>query len=119
MVRNSTAYPQTLQKKTPVAQAVAATVVPEPLTEIGLLREEDGPQSSHKPKLTVRQRQGKLFEELDLSGLDSFPLELADAACQLLAEYNDVFSLELAELGCTHSTEHTIRVTDNAPFKDD
>ena len=29
VVRNSTAYPQTLKKKTPVTRAVAATVVPE------------------------------------------------------------------------------------------
>ena len=62
--------------------------------------------------------QGKLFEELDLSGLDSWPLELADAACWLLAEYHDVFLLEPAELGCTHSAEHAIKVTDDTPFKE-
>ena len=41
-----------------------------------------------------------------------------DAAHQLLAKYHDVFSLDPAELGCTHSTEHTIKVTDNTPFKE-
>ena len=70
------------------------------------------------PKLTIRQRRGKLFNELDLSGLDSWAPELADRACQLLAEYHDVFSLDMAELGCTHSTEHTIKVTDDTPFKE-
>ena len=55
------------------------------------------------PKLTIRQRHGKLFDELDLSGLDLWAPELADKAHQLLAEYHDVFSLDLAELGCTHS----------------
>ena len=44
--------------------------------------------------------------------------ELADRACQLLAKYHDVFSLDTAELGCTHSTEHTIKVTDDTPFKE-
>ena len=34
--RNSTAYPQTLQKKTPVARAVAATPVPKPSMEAQL-----------------------------------------------------------------------------------
>ena len=29
-----------------------------------------------------------------------------------------MFSLDLAELGCTHSTEHIIKVTDNTPFKE-
>ena len=37
VVKNSTAYPQTLKKKTPVAQAVAATAVPEPLVMTKLL----------------------------------------------------------------------------------
>ena len=66
----------------------------------------------------MRWRHGKLFNELDLSGLDSWTPELVDAACQLLAKYHDVFSLDPAELGCTHSTEHTIKVTDDTPFKE-
>ena len=72
----------------------------------------------HTPRLTVRQRNGKLFNKLDLSGLDSWTPELADATHQLLAEYHDVFSLDPAELGCTYSTEHTIKVTDDTPFKE-
>ena len=40
------------------------------------------------------------------------------AAHQLLAKYHDVFSLEPAELGCTHSTKHTIKVTDETSFKE-
>ena len=67
-------------------------------------------------KLTVRQRHGKLFNELDLSSLDSWAPELVDAARRLLAEYHDIFSLDPVKLGCTHSTEHTIKVTDNTPF---
>ena len=70
------------------------------------------------PKLAIRQRQGRLFNELDLSSLDSWDAVLADKACQLLAEYHDVFSLDLVELGCTHSIEHTIKVTDDTPFKE-
>ena len=66
----------------------------------------------------IRQRHGKLFDELDLSGLDSWAPKLADKAHQLLAEYHDIFSLDLMELGCTHSTEHIIKVTDDTPFKE-
>ena len=66
----------------------------------------------------VRQRHVKLFDELDLSGLDSWAPELADAACWLLDKYHDVFSLDPMELGCTHPTEHTIKVTDDTPFKE-
>ena len=68
--------------------------------------------------MTVRQRGGKLFEELDLNGLDLLPPELADAAHQVLAKYHDIFSLKPAELGCTLSTEHTIKMTDDTPFKE-
>ena len=62
VVRNSMAYPQTLKKKTPVARAVAVTAVPEWPVETRLPEGEDEPQSPHTPKLTLRQRQGKLFE---------------------------------------------------------
>ena len=118
VVQNNSAYPQTLWKKTPVARAVAILPVPE--TPEGEQLQEGAYKSheSHTPRLTVRQRQGKLFDELDLSSLDSWTPELADAAHWLLAEYHDMFSLDPAELGCIHSTEHIIKVTDDTPFKE-
>ena len=118
VVRNSMAYLQTLCKKTPVARAIVANLVSGLLMESQLQEGRDEPKDPNTPKLTVRQRHGKLFNELDLSGLDSWPPELADAAHLLLAEYHNVFSLDPAELGCTHSTEHTIKVTDDTPFKE-
>ena len=118
VVRNSIAYSQTLCKKTLVARAVAALPVPKPSRLAQLQAGGDGPQDTHTPKLTVRQRHGKLFDELDFSGLDSWPPELADDACWLLAEYHDVFLLDSAELGCTHSRKNMIKVTDDTPFKE-
>ena len=97
---------------------VAATAVPEPLVMINLPEGVVEPHSLQAPKLTIRQRQGRLFEELDLSGLKSWPPELADSAQLLLAKYHDVFLLEPSELGCTHSTKHIIKVTDDTPFKE-
>ena len=118
VVQNNTAYPQTLWKKTPVARAMAVQPVPE-TPEPGRLQVQDevcpDPQTL---KLTIRQRHGRLFDKLDLSSLDSWAPELADKACQLLAEYHDIFLLDLAELGCTHLTKHTIKVTDDTPFKE-
>ena len=118
VVQNHTAHSQTLWKKMPVARAIPVQLLPE-TPKPGSLPDSDeacpGPQI---PKLTIRQRCGKLFDELDLSGLDSWAPKLADKAHQLLAEYHDVFSLDPAELGCTHSTEHTIKVTDDTPFKE-
>ena len=114
----NTVYPQTLWKRTPMARAVATSPVPEPPKGEKLQEKVGKSHDSHTPELTVRQRHGKLFDKLDLSSLDSWTLELADAAHQLLAKYHDVFSLDLAELGCTYSTEHIIKVTDNTPFKE-
>ena len=71
VVRNNTAYLQTLWKKTPVARVVLASPVLKSLEEVQLLEGADESHDPHTPILTVRQRHGKLFDELDLSGLDS------------------------------------------------
>ena len=65
------AYLQTLQKKPLVARAVVVLLVPEPPKEAQLQDEGNKPQDPHTPKLTVRKRHGKLFDEPDLIGLDS------------------------------------------------
>ena len=118
VVQNNTAYLQTLWKKTPVARVVTALPVPEPPETEDLQDRNDMHPDFQTLKLMVRQRNGKLFDELELSSLDSWAPELVDAACPLLAEYHGIFSLDPAELGCTHSTEHTIKVTDDTPFKE-
>ena len=118
VVRNSMVYPQTLEKKTPVARAVAVIWVPEPLVQTGLMEASKGAHGHQMPKLTVKKRQEKLFEELDLSRLESWPPELVASAQSLLVKYYNIFSLEPSELGCTHSTEHVIKVTIDTPFKE-
>ena len=118
VVQNNTNYPQTLWKKTHVARAIAVQPLPKPPKPGGLPVQDKACPDSQTPKLMIRQRHGKLFDELDLSGLDWWASELVDKACQLLAEYHDMFSLDPVELGCTHSIEHTIKVTDDTPFKE-
>ena len=118
VVWNYTAYQQTLQKKTPIARVVAASPVP------GLPKDEqvkegaDKSHDSHTPRLTARQRHGKSFNGLDLNGLDLWTPELEYTAHWLLAKYHDMFSLDPVELGCTHSTENIIKVTDDTLFKE-
>ena len=102
----------------PVARVVPVQLLTETPKPGSLTVPEEVCSDLPTPKLMIRQRCGKLFDELDLSGLDSWAPKLAEKAYQLLAEYHDVFSLDLAELGCTHSTEHTIKVTDDTPFKE-
>ena len=88
------AYPKTLREKTPIVTAVVAIQVPEPPIWTGLREVLDETQGLQMPKLTVKQRQEKLFKELDLSGLESWPSKLADSAWSLLAEYHNIFSLK-------------------------
>ena len=71
VVWNNTAYPQTLWKKTPVARVVPASPVPRIPKSEGLWEGTNEPPDSQTPKLRVRQGHGKLFNELDLSSLDS------------------------------------------------
>ena len=101
-----------------MVRAITVTQVPEPPVQTSLTEASEEAHSPQVPRLTMKQRQEKLFEELDLSGLESWPAELVSSGQSLLAEYHDVFSLEPSELGCTHSTEHVIKVTDDTPFKE-
>ena len=105
-------------EKTPVARAIPVQLLHETLKPGSLSVPDKVCPDPQIPKLTIRQRHGKLFNELDLSGLDSWAPKLADKACWLLAKYHDLFSLDPVELGCTHLTEHTIKVTDDTPFKE-
>ena len=99
VVQNNATYLQTLCKKSPVARVLAALPVPEP------------PRVSNCEK-------GLIIWWIGLKQPGFMDPKLADAAHWLLAKYHDMFSLDPAELGCTHSTEHTIWVTDNTPFKE-
>ena len=111
-------YPQTLRRKVLVASVVAANLVLEPQMRPGMMEALDEAQGIQPQRLTVEQRQEKLFEKLDLSGLESWPPKLASSTQSLLAEYQTFFSLEPSELGCTHSIEHVIKVTNDVPFKE-
>ena len=118
VVQNHTVYPQTLWRKTPMTQMIPVQLVPGAPEPDSLPDQKEVCPNQQTSKLTVRQRHGKLFDELDLSGLDSWAPKMVDKAHQLLGEYHDIFSLDQAELGCTHFTEHAIKVTDNTPFKE-
>ena len=54
-----------------MARVVAALPVPKPPEEEQLLERADESHDPHTPRMTFRQGHGKLFDELDLSGLDS------------------------------------------------
>ena len=88
------------------------------ILELTVLKVPEENPRHQVPKLTVVQQQEKLFEKLNLSSLETWVPKLAAAAWTLLAEYHNVFPLEPSELGCTHSTTHVIKFTDDTPFKE-
>ena len=61
LVRNSTMYPQTLRKKTPVARAVIVTWVPELSVHTNLMDVSEEAHCPQAPKLAMNQRQEKLL----------------------------------------------------------
>ena len=71
-----------------------------------------------KPSLSVEERKDKLMTTLDLSGLNQWPEEKAGWVHELLMEYHDIFSLDNNELGCASQVKHSIKVTDDEPFKE-
>ena len=84
----------------------------------GMIYMLDEVQGIQTPVMTMEQRQEKLFEKSDLSGIGSWLPDLADSAHSLLTKYHDIFSLESCKLGCTHLTEHVINVAKDTPFKE-
>ena len=86
--------------------------------QISVIEALDKAHGLQIPKLTVKQRQEKLFNELDLNGLEPWPPKLAKSAQSLFTEYHHIFSFKASKLDCTHSTKHVIKVTNNAPYKE-
>ena len=64
MVKNGTAYPQTLMKKIPIARVVVANHVPEVDMWPGMVDALDEVQGIQPLKMTTEQRQEKLFQKL-------------------------------------------------------
>ncbi|MCG8430245.1 MAG: reverse transcriptase family protein, partial [Candidatus Omnitrophica bacterium] len=125
VVRNKTAETVRISRKQPIARVTLANRVPPPQLKPGTwetLKEKynigDGKDPDEAPRMTVEERQQKLLEQLDLSGLDKWSPKAAQAARDLLMEYHDIFALEPNEVGCVSDVKHEIRLTDSKPYKD-
>ena len=111
-----------LEKNTPIARMSAGDAVPDrimmPGTMESLEEKEVSESKDDKEHLTPEQRRNKILEDLDLSGIDDWRPENKERALDLITEYNDIFSLQKGELGCTNLVEHRIELTDKTPFKE-
>ena len=121
IVRNMTArHIHLLQGKTVpcvLASNTALDAGPSP----GLLKKLES-ETPTKTCLSVEERPKLLIAALEkdrgLEQLKSWPPKLAAHAIRLLLEYQDIFSLEHHEIGCTNVTEHDIELLDHKPFKE-
>ena len=114
---NMTGSPIYLKKgqKTTWVQAINKVLHPHlKLGTLESLEELDNP----KPTLSVGECQEKLLADLELLGLDKWPGEKAKCTSELLREYHDTFSLDDNGLGCTSEVKHSIKVTNDEPFKE-
>ena len=122
VVRNGTSREIFVSADRQIGRVVAANAVPEASFSpelIQKLAQEDGEE--HTP-LTVEQRQQLLMQTLDKDGgldvLKDWPEETAAKARRLLMEFHSAFSLKPGEMGCTDTTEHTIELSNEEPFKE-
>ena len=93
---------------------VATNQVPRVIDTISAERPKE------QPTLMEAEGQVLLLDKLDLSGLEAWPMEQAEKACDLLWEYHDIFSLEKQDMGHTKATKHKIvlKDPDTPPFKE-
>ena len=63
-------------------------------------------------------RIAKLWEQLDITGSDSWTEKQKIKIKQVFEDYSDVFALNPLELGRTSLVKHTIKVVDPKPFKE-
>ena len=118
VVRNTTDKDIVVSRGSKISKVVAANYVPAPTILAESVEEMDLPKDLDENKLSIPDRKSKLLKELKLEGLNSWPVEKAAAAKELLEEYHDIFALEPFELGCTSQIEHEIHLTDPVPFKE-
>ena len=114
VIQNTTNNWLNIPKGTTIKRIESANQIP-PVSEAMAASKPQG-----EKVMTDEERQEALLNQLDLSGLDSWTLEVAAKAHNLLAEYHDIFSLEKNEIGHTKVAEHKIvfKDPDVAPFKE-
>ena len=116
MVRNMSDSHIFLKKGVLVVHVMSASLVP-PAELSPEIEAAVGMEAKPEP-MSVVVTQEKLLERLNMDGLAHWSLRNAAAARELVLAYQDVFTLESNELGCTSAIEHEIRIDNSEPFKE-
>ena len=119
MLRNFTNDVITLAKGEVVAELVAANLVPNKIAP-QFIEEKENSKLAKSGQLQVgkKKRIEKLMEELELSGMKTWSKECQIEAEQTMKDFEDIFTLELLELGRPNLVKHTIKVNNPKPFKE-
>ena len=115
MIRNGTSRPISMNGGRIIGRVVTANVVPKAKPSPQLWQELNKDEEEPTKKLTVEERQELLMQVLQEKGgldmLEKWEKLYADQDRQLLMEFDNIFSLEKNEMGCTDTTEHVIKLT--------
>ena len=76
-----------------------------------------GSKGQIKPQLSKEQLE-KLFDKLDLSGIEGLSNEDQEEIQKLIKEVSFLFALDDLDLGKMSIVKHTIKLMDNTPFKE-
>ena len=60
----------------------------------------------------------KLFESLNLKGIESWNEQQQQSARNLITQYQHLFAMNWSELGKTSLVQHDVKLNDMTPFKE-
>ena len=130
-LRNMSCCAVTLSKGTVIAQLSLANAIPKMLApklascQLELAKNQ-GLESNElkfinstnsQPKLT-EERRDKIFSKLDLTSYDNWTQNKRDMFDTAIERYNQIFAVEVLELGHTNLVKHKIKLTNYVPFEE-
>ena len=111
---NLSSRPVTLKKRTIVTTIKAANIIPP------MLATKPQPNNNNNKKEEIPEktpaRLEKLFNKLDLSGMESWDQDQKDRMKKVFEDYHYLFALEDLGLGKTDLVKHIIKLEDPKPF---
>ena len=115
-LRNHSAKQITVPKQTAVGEITTANII------LALLAPKPTGHELGKGEATARKRkfenQKELSDKIDLTGLGDWSWNEQKETWELITEYPSIFAISDMDFGKTSLLKHSIRLTDNTPFKD-
>ena len=125
IIRNLSSRTLKIKRGTKIAHAEASNIVPPLINSRGpknVLKKVGGnvPENSPLRNLPIEEegRVKKIFESLNLQGIESWNEQQQQSAKALITEYQHLFAMNLSELGKTSLVQHDIKLGDMTPFKE-